>query len=431
MNKRVISLLGMLFCLLFCMKAEAIQAGTVVIPTDVTQAREGCVLVGVEGSYAGDVTEVLNRINAIRLEACQNGYPNPNNPSVPLTMNDYVPLQWSSDLEYIARIRAAEASLLTAHARPNGLGWSDLSSPNGITAYNEVLAWQSWTGTLVDAVDNWYSEKATWVSGGNGVTGHYTSMIDPDARYTGIATFNSPTGSWLSSSAGKFCGGEGLDTTAMGAINDCIQVVEVQASVLSTPYLLDNDNISSGTEWELFGEESTAQSIKIGDKKKYDLAMDATCEGDKSAVFVLGAITWSTSDSNIATVDSYGNVSFVGDGTVTIGATAASGQAASVTVKVTSGVKKTSITSLKAGKKSFTVKWKKKAGNGYEVQYSTKKNFTKNTKTKKIGSKNKTQVTIRKLKSKKKYYVRVRTVKIKNGKKYYSEWSKVKSVKVR
>ena len=89
--------------------------------------------------------------------------------------------------------------------------------------------------------------------------------------------------------------------------------------------------------------------------------------------------------------------------------------------------KKTSISSLKAGKKSLTVKFKKQtSGSGYEIQYSTSKSF-KGAKTVKI-SKNKTvSKTIKKLKSKKTYYVRVRVVK---GS-YKSSWSSDKKVKVK
>ena len=38
---------------------------------------------------------------------------------------------------------------------------------------------------------------------------------------------------------------------------------------------------------------------------------------------------------------------------------------------------------------------------------------------------------VKKLKAKKKYYVRVRTYKTVNGKKVYSSWSKVKSIKTK
>ena len=70
-----------------------------------------------------------------------------------------------------------------------------------------------------------------------------------------------------------------------------------------------------------------------------------------------------------------------------------------------------SIKKLTAGKKKFTVKWKKakksESVSGYQIQYSTDKKFKKNVKTKKCGKK-KNSLTVSKLKAKKKYYVRMR-----------------------
>ena len=78
------------------------------------------VTVGVRGSYYANNQEALDRINAIRLEACREGVRNPANPSKKLTINDYRPLKWSTSLERIARQRAAEACLKRGHARPDG-----------------------------------------------------------------------------------------------------------------------------------------------------------------------------------------------------------------------------------------------------------------------------------------------------------------------
>ena len=96
-------------------------------------------------------------------------------------------------------------------------------------------------------------------------------------------------------------------------------------------------------------------------------------------------------------------------------------------------VKSVALTSVKAQKKAMKVTWKKSVNkvNGYQVRYSTSKSFkaskTLSVKyTKKINSK-----TVKKLKSGKRYYVKVRTyVKNADGT-YYSKWSKVKSVKVK
>ena len=94
--------------------------------------------------------------------------------------------------------------------------------------------------------------------------------------------------------------------------------------------------------------------------------------------------------------------------------------------------KKTSIKKLSKGKKKFTVTWAKVSGvKGYQIQYSTDKKFKKNNKSVTVTKQKTTKATVKKLKSKKKYYVRVRTYKTVNGKKIYSSWSKVKSVKTK
>ena len=67
--------------------------------------------------------------------------------------------------------------------------------------------------------------------------------------------------------------------------------------------------------------------------------------------------------------------------------------------------KATSISSLKAGSKKFTVKWKKQATQttGYQVQVATNKKFKKNKKTVTIKKQKTTKTTVKKLKAKKKY----------------------------
>ncbi len=93
--------------------------------------------------------------------------------------------------------------------------------------------------------------------------------------------------------------------------------------------------------------------------------------------------------------------------------------------------KNTSISKVTAGKKSFKVNIKKYTTQttGYQIQYGTSSGF-KGAKTVTIGNKT-TAKTISKLKANKKYYVRIRTYKAVGKTKYYSAWSKSKSVKTK
>lgn len=101
----------------------------------------------------------------------------------------------------------------------------------------------------------------------------------------------------------------------------------------------------------------------------------------------------------------------------------------SKTLYFTIAPKGTTISSLTAGSKKFTVKWKKQATQttGYQIQYSTSSSFA-SAKTVNISKNSTTSKVISKLAAKKKYYVRIRTYKTVNGKKYYSSWSAKKAV---
>ena len=94
--------------------------------------------------------------------------------------------------------------------------------------------------------------------------------------------------------------------------------------------------------------------------------------------------------------------------------------------------KSAKIKKVKAAKKAIAVEWKKVSGvKGYQIQVATDKKFKKNKKTVTVKKQKTTKVTVKKLKAKKKYYVRIRTYKTVNGKKVYSSWSKVKTVKTK
>ncbi len=96
-------------------------------------------------------------------------------------------------------------------------------------------------------------------------------------------------------------------------------------------------------------------------------------------------------------------------------------------------VKKTKIKSVAKKSKGFKVKWNKVSNaNGYEIQYSTSKKFTKGTTKKVVIKKNSTtSKAISKLKGNKKYYIRIRAYKNNNGTKCYSSWSTVNNVKTK
>lgn len=85
----------------------------------------------------------------------------------------------------------------------------------------------------------------------------------------------------------------------------------------------------------------------------------------------------------------------------------------------------------KAGKKAIRLNWEKVSGaKGYKIQYALNKKFTKGKKTKLI-KKNKGNVTIKKLKKKKTYYLRVCAYRLNGNQMVSGKWSEVIKVKTK
>lgn len=95
-------------------------------------------------------------------------------------------------------------------------------------------------------------------------------------------------------------------------------------------------------------------------------------------------------------------------------------------------IAKSNLNSAKStSKKKIKASWSKVGGaSGYQVMWSTYKNFSKNYKTKSVKAKYSSK-TVTTAQSKRVYYVRVRAYKTINGKKVYSQWSSTKKVKTK
>ena len=317
----------------FSSESEAVGTSTIIggninwgssnatLPTDVTTVKTGRMFLGIKGSYITDMQNALNRINAIRKEACDEGIKDPRNERRNLTSSDYVPIKWSSDLEYIARIRAAEASVYRQHIRLNGYDAFAIYSPNGVRSWGEVLAWNT-SRTFLQGIEQWYREKKDWVGNTGKVTGHYTQMIDPDNIYVGLATFINPNAGYSTTTAGEFTSqrnldysqgtsGAVLDESAGPAIDNCIQTVEVKTDKIT----------ASMPDFNSLAAPNNVQA-------EFNLTV-YNCKME-----TLGATKWTSSDVKTAAVDNTGKVTGVHEGSADI--TAACGDfSATKTIQVT------------------------------------------------------------------------------------------------
>ena len=333
------------FCLLFSVSVQAKD----VLPTNKTTASEGCTLVGVEGEYITDAQNALKRINEIRYEACEEGvwkmdrYGNPTTEK--LTLSDYKPIKWSSALEYIARIRAAEATVVLAHERPNDENFSTSTlTSNGQKSYSENLAWNDGQ-SMLSGIEQWYKEKSDWVNKTGKTTGHYTSMINPDYNYVAVATFYNPDAAYKNATSAEFSHKTDLDETMNEMAGECIQTLEVKDSYLSLKLSVNNTSIKAG--------ENTQAQASVVITNPSTIMHGRTCVAS-----LIGDMTWTSSNKQVATVDKDGKITGIDYGTATI--TAKSGTLSqTITVNVTThawdaGQVTTPATCEKKGVKTYT-----------------------------------------------------------------------------
>ena len=310
--------------------ASAYDESTNVLTEYEHTAESGCVFVGVEGNFATDVQAAIDRVNAIRLEACQEGVPDPRNSSRKLTTADYVPIKWSADLEKLAKIRAVEATVVFGHIRATGDGCFALDYVLGIRSNGEVLAW-NWGSTMVPGINQFYSEKTDWVNrNSSAVTGHYTQMIDPSNTYMGLGCFINPTTTgYPSALCGRFY--SRASSESRSSLTSGVMPLQVKSSEISDVTL---KQVSGGT------------TIAVGNEAGFELRGKVSpSAGGRgwSCDALLYKATWNSSDTSVATVDKYGRVTGKAVGTATVTGTFA-GQSKSVTVTVTESIASCKIT---------------------------------------------------------------------------------------
>ncbi len=196
-----------------------------------TTIKSGCKVVNVSGTFeSADTTSLVNRINAIRYEACTAGnVPDPRNPRRYLTKSDYRAIKWSTELEKMAQLRAAEATVLYSHTRPNGD--SNWTAAYGITAYAENLSGK----TMAGSIESYYTEKSQYlkVKSFQSNTGHYINMINPNHTYIALSAFTDSKGERSSALEASTTTAKNVSEKKTGAYGSYIQQVEMTNSLAS------------------------------------------------------------------------------------------------------------------------------------------------------------------------------------------------------
>ena len=268
-----------------------------ILPSDQDKPSQSCIFLGVHGNFYTDKEKALQRINEIRKEACNEGVKDPET-NKKFKPSDYKPYKWSTELEFIARIRSMEGGLTMGHSRLNGKSIFTVEK-NEIRSWAENLAWNWEDANSIDMINQWYKEKHDWVTGGPGVTGHYEHLISSRFSYVGLGWFNSKYTKYPSCLAGAFsetAKGEDFIEEKKGII----QTVDVLKKNIKSYYLEGKKTMKTNETQILTPRiQLSNPNLSIWPLKRYDL-------------------TYISSNSSIAKVDKTGKIEALKTGNVTI-----------------------------------------------------------------------------------------------------------------
>ncbi len=291
-------------------------------------ASKPCLAIGIPGSF--DTTgaqALLARINEIRAEAAAEG------------LTDYesgaaltgAPLAWSTGLEQMAQVRAAETSYSFSHTRPNGSGTVlDTNGPLVAGANPSILAENlAQAADPASALELWYAEKDAYeryLGGDTSVTesdfGHYAALISDSYAYVGLGSFTAANGqTYLVAEFSNTAS----DSTEVQPDGECVARVDVEAAGLAA-------SITTPQDW--------AGSLTAGQTLQLSLNL-ANAQGGSYAAAQL--LTWTSSDESVVTVDGNGLVSAVGSGSATVSASAAADGQALASIDLTVAVQQVDV----------------------------------------------------------------------------------------
>lgn len=145
---------------------------------------------------------------------------------------------------------------------------------------------------------------------------------------------------------------------------------------------------------------------------------------------IIKKVTWTSSNSKVASVSTSGKITAKHPGTAVITGMTINGKSAKCTINVRP--QGTPITKLQSQKKRWlNIQYRaNRNADGYQIQYGTSSNM-KGAKYAAVKNSAIRSYTRKDVKSGATYYVRVRTFNIVNGKRIYSDWSGIKRMRVK
>lgn len=358
-----------------------------------------------------DARSMLSMINSFRASnaKCWNY-----NNTAQETYSGLSPLTYDYKLEQTAMQRAAEIAVNFSHTRPNGERCFSVF-PDDIYAYGENIAYGQ--RSAEEAYMDWREDNDMYEG-----QGHRRNMLDADFTSVGIACAEvDGVKFWV-----QDFGNPNTGAAATPAVDSQKQVsIDIDQNDIYTQRL----SLSSKKITLNVGKSKNLPQVKLAISLK-------SSTFNSSPDLIVSNPVWTSSKPSVAQI-SGGKIVAKKTGTATFTAKVnGSSTKLTVTVAPPAPAKPTLSSAKAAGAKKVVLKWKKPNKKhlakikGYEILCSTSKNF-KSGKVTKTAKKGATSITVKGLKSKKKYYVKIRAFNKSNGAVSYSNWSKTKTVKVK
>ncbi|MCR4838352.1 MAG: bacterial Ig-like domain-containing protein, partial [Eubacterium sp.] len=277
------------------------------------------ILIGVEGmDYTSDMETLLNRVNEVRKKACDEGDPDPRDSSRNLEPSDYVPIKIGVNTSKAAAIRAAEGAIRLSHTRPD-----DTSTFTCIRYFNSSSGGVSenlaWNGDTASDIEGWIDERNAWLGLKSGQTGHYETLINPNYRYTGMATFN-PTNDSINYDWSCTAGSYAVNDTELTSLPGKKSEAAIQKILVSVRYV--QDMAITGEAILHVGETANAGLLVTVYFPQTSANVRANTTVDCP---VYDGVTWESLDTSILTVDADGTIQAKKTGQATLVATIGSG----------------------------------------------------------------------------------------------------------
>ena len=313
-------------------------------------------------------------------------------------------------------------------------------NPKGTVYYEANSATGSKFYNLIATQQDYIAER------GQSWTPNY-SVINVSESAITVTTYDAKTGTKLENSSSYTIVKEADKTdlknaiaTAKSQINTekytAKSVKDLQTAITNAENVVSNLQATNEEIANAVGELSKATTGLQNKQAQNITATEKIVKSENSQVFTLdaknsgkGTLTYSSSDNNVAMVDALGNVSVNGAGTatITVKATATEEFApAEKTIKITVTPNAVNISKITVKGKKVKVAWSKNSNAvGYQIKLSKNKNFKKVVKTVNVINTAKT-ATVKKLKKKTTYYVKVRAYILVDNVKVYGRYSSVK-----